>query len=266
MNKLNTYQKYLQFISENIPDNRFLKLMTKKNLKRYEQFLEFIKLNIPKENKIKILDFGCGFPVFSKILELELSKEVSLYEPAITQDIIKLSSEIGFKNIYSSINDIGHQKYDVIILSEVIEHVPIIGHLFNEINSLSKKGTLLFISTPNVLRYEIYIDYLLRNTGNHTPLNHFLENKNLYDNHQREFTKEELIKTLNFFGYDSIDFRFADSRPSSHDLLEYHKEINKNLHNKSQKLSIKSFLFRKLPFLFPKSFTSNQIYSLSKKN
>lgn len=118
----------------------------------------FVDLIKNMKGKIKVLDFGCGdgSTIFGlnrllgniniQFYGLDVSKE------AVTRNT-KMANMQGINNCNFICNDAEStklkEKFDIIISSEVIEHVPNPGKYIKKANSLLKEGGILIISTPN---------------------------------------------------------------------------------------------------------------------
>lgn len=124
----------------------------------------------------KVLDFGCGGGIFSQALTLAGAKVdgIDLSETAIEVATEKAKTnrlEIKYKQTslqehldFCSQNKI---KYDLIVASEIFEHLEDTRSAFKQINELLKPQGLLFISTINrnfksYLSAKLAAEYLLR--------------------------------------------------------------------------------------------------------
>ena len=182
--KKNYYKKKL--FSEDIA---FLK---KLNLKKLDKInLIDVKRRvkvIKKNNNSNLLDIGCGngnFLQFSK----NHFKELSGVEPNLFQ-FLSLSK---YFKMYSDINTV-NEKYSVITLFHVLEHVEDqIGFLKNIKDKLKKNG-VLYIEVPHandiMLQFEPYRKFIL------------------WSEHRVLHTKNSIAKLLSYVGFKifSIDF------------------------------------------------------------
>ena len=109
-----------------------------------------IKL-IPRKEGIKILDAGCGEgQLLGKIAELMSAK---LYGVDVTAVAIE-SAKKRFKEAKFSLGDITNLPYknnlfDVVICTEVIEHIRKYKEAIKELKRVVKEGGLLIITFPN---------------------------------------------------------------------------------------------------------------------
>ncbi len=101
--------------------------------------------------------------------KLDLVSE-ELYGVDINVEGIKFLSDKGFKNLYAidlcaeqQREQIKHVKFDIIILSEVIEHLNNPGQMLESIKTLMKAETKLMVSVPNAFSAE-NIWHMMNNT------------------------------------------------------------------------------------------------------
>jgi ubiquinone biosynthesis O-methyltransferase len=125
------------------------------NYQRVEDLkrLDFIKLNINKfeKNKLSVLDVGCGNGIISrfiaslghKVLGIDISK--ATIEKA---KYLNTLSNLDFQNI-SAEELLVSQKYDVIICSEVIEHLYKPTVVLETLKKLLHKDGILIVTVPN---------------------------------------------------------------------------------------------------------------------
>ena len=94
----------------------------------------------------KVLDYGCGTGEFVRYLNTQNLNAIG-FEP--NPVAFKIASEKDENNFYSNSGFLDHQKFDVITLWHVLEHIP---NLFEELarlkNALNPNGKL-FIAVPN---------------------------------------------------------------------------------------------------------------------
>lgn len=162
----------------------------------YRIILPFIKKNLEGRPK-KILDIGCGSGTLSLYLA---SQGHSVHGIDISRRAINIcvqsAKDLGIKNVtFEVINfledKITNQKYDVILLLEVIEH------LENDIASLKKiyhklnPGGLLILSTPSS-NAPLYRLGLTRDFDKKVG-------------HLRRYQREELVKKIQHCGFQVIE-------------------------------------------------------------
>ena len=99
--------------------------------------------------------------------------------------------------------------FDVVVFCEVIEHLlmdPVAA--LNEIGRVLKHGGTLITSTPNVARLE-NVARLAAGANIYDPYSGY----GPYGRHNREFTRHELVKRLEFSGFELEDHFTADVHP-----------------------------------------------------
>lgn len=127
------------------------KLINRKNF-TYRNTLDVIS-DIPKVNKNMVLDYGCGVGTVDFYLAGNGSKVIGLEISNKAIDICKKSAKsIGVDNNcnFYKFNYKLDKKFDLIICSEVIEHVKDDYGLLLKLSKLLKKSGYLFISTPSI--------------------------------------------------------------------------------------------------------------------
>lgn len=165
---------------------------------------------IPKQGSLKILDFGCGEGVYTyalskftnhKITALDYDKNIisNLNNLNLNKDVKKIILD-GEKDAFP----FQKNQFDIIILSEVLEHVNDDVNLLNKLYKYLNINGHIIITVPNFY-YPISIDPLngirrLCNLGHFNPKNTFLGGMWSYD-HKRLYKKEDinrLISCMNF--------------------------------------------------------------------
>lgn len=128
------------------------------NKKEYELFDNYYRKNylkhLPKDKKIKILEIACGMGQFLYFLNKEGYKNISGID--LNKKNIEQCKKIGIKNVikadmYNYISKLSNNKFDVIIMNDIIEHIPrerVIKYLSN-IRTKLKEGGVLIIKTVN---------------------------------------------------------------------------------------------------------------------
>lgn len=99
----------------------------------------------------RLLDIGCGGGAFLRRMR-RAGWAVVGTEPDV-RAAARLAAQEGFP-VYGSLEDLiqeGCQKFDVIVLSHVIEHLPDPTHTLTLLRSLLAKGGRLLLTTPNAL-------------------------------------------------------------------------------------------------------------------
>jgi len=109
--------------------------------------------NHTNSNSISVLDIGCGTGDFLKYGINNLNVNGVGVEPNNEAATISSSKNI---NVYNNIGELKNDKYDVITLWHVLEHVTDLNEYFNFFkNHLSENGTLI-IAVPNFRSYDAH--------------------------------------------------------------------------------------------------------------
>ena len=113
--------------------------------------------------------------------------------------------EMDLNNI-DSINDLNNNKFDLILVLDLIEHIEDTDKLMNFIKKISTKNSYLFLSLPNVknIRIPFYIYF-----KNSFPR----KSSGIFDKtHLRWFTKKDIIKLIIKNGYKYLDSTYTDHK------------------------------------------------------
>ncbi len=144
---------------------------------------------IPKRKNIKILDAGCGEgQLLSMISKKFGSLNLKLYGTDITTISLK-SAKKRIKNTKFSLQDLRNLDYkdeffDIIICTEVIEHIPEYKKVLKELKRVLKKVGTLIISFPNEFLWTISRFFLRRK-----PIRE--------PGHVNSFSPKKIIKEVN---------------------------------------------------------------------
>jgi 2-polyprenyl-3-methyl-5-hydroxy-6-metoxy-1,4-benzoquinol methylase len=122
---------------------------------RHRYILKFLLENGMKSSD-SILEIGCGIGTLSSFICSKLKNGhltgVDISPETIEQNKIRYKHLNNVKFIVSDMTDFSiDQKYDIIILPDVLEHIPIEAHdnIFKTIKSLIKPDGFIFINIPN---------------------------------------------------------------------------------------------------------------------
>ena len=115
--------------------------------------------------------------------------------------------KFGIHNIYNPL-PFEDNNLNMVIFTDVIEHVLPIKPILEEINRVLKRDGLILLSTPNSVRFSKRIPILLGATPSSSSLRDFYYNIP-FRGHLREFTMKEMSIVLNFAGFDILHREFC---------------------------------------------------------
>ncbi|MBK6267010.1 class I SAM-dependent methyltransferase [Marivirga sp. S37H4] len=115
----------------------------------------------------KVLEIGCGIGTVSELLARFLSSEGSLHAVDISEQSIELARQrlSKYNNVKCEVKDLTKEsinnEFDVIVLPDVIEHIPLELHqsFFSNLKKLLKLDGFIFIHIPhpNFLEWHVKI-------------------------------------------------------------------------------------------------------------
>jgi len=212
-------------------NNRFSKVkIQKKNIKLKlieddkRRFLQFKSLL----NNRKVLDFGCGWGGFLKFIDkAKLLTGVELRDECIFF-IRKNIKKILIKNNLNNIKD----KYDVITMFHVLEHVPYQVKILKELKSKLSKNGKIIIEVPSAQDFLLSFDDL----KDFKKFTFWSEHLVLHtENSLRKILKTSGFKRIKIEYYQRYNFNnhlgwFIKKKPGGHDFYEdtFDDKINKN--------------------------------------
>ena len=105
---------------------------------------------IKKNNNISLLDYGSGKGGFSQMASVS-GFNVTAFEPSLSRNMLKTKKNINYINDLSVLKN-SKIKFDVIVLDNVLEHLPDPKLALLEIHKYCNKNTIIYVSVPNILR------------------------------------------------------------------------------------------------------------------
>lgn len=150
-----------------------------------------------------VLEIGCGIGTFTKLLK-DFITDGNILAIDISDESIKEAKEkynaknLNFIAADATSYDFKNKKYDVIVLPDVIEHIPLRYHydLFKTLSSVLKDNGIIFIHIPNpyflewchenrtdllqIIDQPIYTKELVRNISDHDLYIHKLETYSIW--------------------------------------------------------------------------------------
>jgi 2-polyprenyl-3-methyl-5-hydroxy-6-metoxy-1,4-benzoquinol methylase len=109
-----------------------------------------LKLVLQYSSKALLLDYGCGTGEFISTCKSNGWRTIGV-EPSINARQKALSTD---ENIYESLEHVPDKKIDVITLWHVLEHVPDINGLLQQLYKMLTKNGTIFIAVPNYESYD----------------------------------------------------------------------------------------------------------------
>src|SRR5215471_1451383 len=101
------------------------------------------------DRSLSVLDFGCGPAAFLALLRDEYGFE-HVEGLDINRDAVEVAKRLHNLVVKSSVDELDQPDYDVVLLMELVEHVPDPAALFSQVARLIKRGGRIFITTPAV--------------------------------------------------------------------------------------------------------------------
>jgi len=148
------------FEGNNVSKEHLIKDMM--DVKKLERVQSLIKL-VPEEKRV--LDVGCGFGVISNLLSKKSDSVIGIDMSRVNIKIAKeFNSATNIIFICSNAEDllgVVPDKFQVVVIAEVIEHVESPYNLLCECYDLLETGGVLIISTPNAVgKINILLNWL----------------------------------------------------------------------------------------------------------
>ena len=219
-----------------------------KYLKNYEDVYNLINIEkiinvIPKGKKLKILDFGGGIGFLSSEL-YKLGHDLTLCdqseEALNTASYFFNQKKFDIKILWAEngyIND--KNKYDIIVLKDLIEHVIEDKKMFSDLFKLLNKGGKLIITTQNKMSLNYLIEGTYRKIKN--PTKKWLG----WDRtHIRFYTPQSLKSLVSDPKVTKIEFRSSYIFP--YKLLNLIFKVKKSNFHKIDLKLMKLKIFRRL--------------------
>ena len=117
----------------------------------YKIYKQIENLNIADYPQIKILDIGCADGSFARLLKDKGGHDV--YGIDISQRAVDKALKSGIKAIQCDVEqgiDFPDKFFNIVIASEIIEHLYDTDYFLQEIKRITKKNSYLLLSTPNL--------------------------------------------------------------------------------------------------------------------
>ena len=127
-------------------------LTTWKNYSNFAESRGTLVLNILQKHTAiknkKILDFGCGTGGTAYVFAQQCATVTAI---DITDNFAYNNEPIYFKIMSTNNLQFNNEEFDIVILQDVLEHLPAVNRVLSEIRRVLKKNGIFFLSTPNRL-------------------------------------------------------------------------------------------------------------------
>lgn len=145
---------------------------------------------------------------------------------------LHVSVDMNYDNLWSKVSQFDHEKFDLVIYCEIIEHLLI--SPFDQVKKLLeclKPGGYLFISTPNFFSHE----RTKRMRERKHPLDLLPPGETFIDgaHHVREYTMDDLFKIVTENGMDVFHYSWSkcwDMTPGIEAWVDRHPQDRTNLY------------------------------------
>jgi trans-aconitate 2-methyltransferase len=125
----------------------------RQNIRHYSIINKLVDLGMKSDSRV--LEIGCGNGALTKLIA-DKTKRGHIFALDISSESIAHAKRnlAGYQNITHLVTDVrvfeSKDKFDVIVLSDVLEHIPLDIHdaLFNNLNKLMDRNGFLFIHIP----------------------------------------------------------------------------------------------------------------------
>ena len=180
----------------------------KKNTSRYSEIISFV------DKEGYILDYGCGWGCFSKLLYEKgnnvLGLDIDKNSIDIARDFIKENHRLKFK--HGDIKSIDDGTFDYVISTEVLEHTHNPGNYINECNRVLKKNGYLILSIPNIQTLKHLFIQMKLNKKNLKKINNqdYIKTRD----HIQAWNPITLCTLLNSMGFKYEDHIFSMPIPT----------------------------------------------------
>ncbi len=199
--------KLIREINDEFP---FKDYMVQKNIVRPKYFFVMKEINNRFKKNIKILDFGSGINDITTIIRKSGYEYIDAFDDCNDEwynlDNKKILQDYSKKQdfpFYDNFEQLYGKKYDLILLLDVIEHIPKPKRLLKSIINLLNKDGRIFITVPNSVSIRKRLSVLVGKT-NYANYDEFYDEDN-YRGHWREYSIGDIKKMTKKIGF-KIEF------------------------------------------------------------
>lgn len=190
---------------------------------RYPQILPLIDGD-------KILDYGCGWGIFTKAVSRVHKREVLGIDTdkeslKVAKDLIGESGNLKFRS--QNLSQIKSESFDTVISCQVLEHTWNPGKYLSECNRVLKKGGKLIISIPNEMNIVFFISQLLISQKRINKI--FSKKYEKEHDHIQSWTFYNFCRLINSLGFKYKRHIFTEGIPFIRGYLRWNIPILKNL-------------------------------------
>lgn len=155
------------------------------------KIFSFLSPYLPDKN-IKVLDVGCSTGGLLSVFKSNGYSRLLGIDPSL--ECSRVAKELyGIEVAVSTIYDFSStEKFDLVILSAVLEHLADFDYSMRKIRSLLNENGLLFVAVPDVERFSLYVS---------SPFQQFSTE------HINYFTRQSLKNLLSLFSFEEVVVR-----------------------------------------------------------
>jgi 2-polyprenyl-3-methyl-5-hydroxy-6-metoxy-1,4-benzoquinol methylase len=148
--------------------------------------------------KSTILDVGCNTGILAQSLK---SKKVTIDGIDINEEALKIARpyyrKLYKRDLYNPTLDLPHMKYDYIVFSDLLEHLPRPDLLLKDTKQYLKPDGVVIASIPNIARLEIRLKLMLGKFDYKPGI--------MSPDHLRFFTRRSALEMFQDSGYQIIN-------------------------------------------------------------
>jgi len=222
-----------------------LAAMLYKNLPRYVATLKFLLETPGPRASGPVLDYGCGYPLFLRLLR-DGGLDAAGFEPYAEELHRRGADQLQVADVFFTRLPPGSQ-FGTVIMVDVIEHLSILRPTMTDVIARIRPGGYLLVSTPNGLRLSQWLAFVRRKKAHPTAIEKFLETDNNYVNHQREFTRGELELVVRHYGLEMVSLICVDTTPRREVLNAYHQLLGQQGATTPWRTRVRDFIQRSMP-------------------